>query len=113
MAPERLHRLIAATAATIAAHEEELTTLDRAIGDGDHGANMRRGFAAIEAAGAEISNLEFGAGLQKAGMTLVMSVGGASGPLYGSLLMAMGKNAAAAPQNAAAVAAILTDGIES
>jgi dihydroxyacetone kinase-like protein len=45
-------------------------------------------------------------------MTLVMSVGGASGPLYGSLLMAMGKNAATTPQDAACVAAMLTDGIE-
>ena len=112
MAPERLQDLIARAAAAIAAHEEELTTLDRAIGDGDHGANMRRGFAAIEAAGAEVTGLEFGAALQKAGMTLVMSVGGASGPLYGSLLMAMGKHAASAPQDAAGVAAMLTDGIE-
>ncbi|MDZ4736689.1 MAG: dihydroxyacetone kinase subunit DhaL [Rhodospirillaceae bacterium] len=113
MAPDRLQRLIDAASANIAAHEEELTTLDRAIGDGDHGANMRRGFAAIEAAGAEISSLEFGAALQKAGMTLVMSVGGASGPLFGSLLMAMGKSAPAVPANAAAVAAMLTEGIES
>jgi dihydroxyacetone kinase-like protein len=112
MAPDGLQDLVARTAAAIAAHEEELTTLDRAIGDGDHGTNMRRGFTAIAAAGAEVTGLEFGAALQKAGMTLVMSVGGASGPLYGSLLMAMGKNAATAPRDAASVAAMLGDGIE-
>jgi len=83
--------LIDATAAAIAAHAEELTRLDQAIGDGDHGANLHRGFQAIAAQRDALAELELGAALQKAGMVLVTTVGGASGPLYGSLLMGMGK----------------------
>ena len=83
--------LIEAVRATIAAHVDELTALDRAIGDGDHGLNMRRGFEAVAAIAPEIAALEPGPALQKIGMTLVMKVGGASGPLYGSGFMAMGK----------------------
>jgi phosphoenolpyruvate---glycerone phosphotransferase subunit DhaL len=112
-ATEALHRrLVARTSAAIAAHAAELTALDQAIGDGDHGLNMVRGFEAIAAAADEIAPLDFGAALQKAGMTLVMKVGGASGPLYGSLLMAMGKAAPAPPADAASAAAMLAAGIE-
>lgn len=92
MSDETLIRnLIARTCDTIAAHADELGELDRAIGDGDHGLSMNRGFDAIAAVADEIAVLDLGAALQKAGMTLVMKVGGASGPLYGSGLMAMGK----------------------
>ena len=78
--------------ATIREHADELTALDQAIGDGDHGINMRRGFDAIAADARRSSPpCRSSEALQKAGMTLVMKVGGASGPLYGSLLMAMGK----------------------
>jgi dihydroxyacetone kinase-like protein len=83
--------LIDATAAAIATHAEELTRLDQAIGDGDHGANLHRGFQAIAAQRDALAGLGLGAALQKAGMVLVTTVGGASGPLYGSLLMGMGK----------------------
>ncbi|MEM7120329.1 MAG: dihydroxyacetone kinase subunit DhaL [Pseudomonadota bacterium] len=82
---------IDACVANILDHADELTALDQAIGDGDHGLNMKRGFEAIAAERDALSDLDPGAGLQKAGMTLVMKVGGASGPLYGSFLMAMGK----------------------
>ncbi len=109
MAPDLLPRLIAATAATIAAHAEELTTLDQAIGDGDHGVNMKRGFDAIAAAAEEIGALPFAGALQKAGMTLVMTVGGASGPLYGSLLMGLGK--AAGQDGGPDAAAMLAEGV--
>ena len=85
----------------IDAHAAELTALDQAIGDGDHGLNMARGFDAVAAQADELAGLGFGAALQKAGMTLVMKVGGASGPLYGSGLMAMGKAAAERPADAA------------
>lgn len=91
MSDQKMRALIAATSGAIAAHRDELSELDRAIGDGDHGHNMARGFAAIADAGDEIAGLSFGKALQKAGMTLVMKVGGASGPLFGSGLMAMGK----------------------
>jgi dihydroxyacetone kinase-like protein len=98
--------------AAIDAHSAELTALDQAIGDGDHGLNMARGFDAIAASVEELAGLGFGAALQKAGMTLVMKVGGASGPLYGSGLMAMGKAAAERPADCAAAAAMLASGIE-
>jgi len=76
--------LIDAAWQAIESHAEELTALDQAIGDGDHGLNMKRGFAAIVEAREEIETKPFGEALQKAGMVLVMKVGGASGPLYGS-----------------------------
>jgi phosphoenolpyruvate---glycerone phosphotransferase subunit DhaL len=87
--------LIERAAAVIAEHADELTRLDQAIGDGDHGINMKRGFEAIATDKETIAALAPGDALQKAGMTLVMKVGGASGPLYGSLLMGMAKAAKA------------------
>ena len=112
MAPELAARLLDAAVATIREHAEELTALDQAIGDGDHGLNMRRGFDAIAAARDELAHLPLGQALQKAGMVLVMKVGGASGPLYGSLLMAMGKAAPEVPGGPADLAAMLGDGVE-
>jgi dihydroxyacetone kinase-like protein len=110
MAPDLVARLLDAAVATIREHAAELTALDQAIGDGDHGVNMRRGFDAIAQARDELAALPLDQALLEAGKTLVMKVGGASGPLYGSLLMAVGK--AGAPQDAAGVAAILGQGIE-
>ena len=71
---------------------DELTDLDRAIGDGDHGINMRRGFEAVLATVDELSAKNLGESLKGVGTTLVMKVGGASGPLYGTLFMALGKS---------------------
>jgi dihydroxyacetone kinase-like protein len=111
MAEALIRALIAAAHETIAAHRDELSELDRAIGDGDHGHNMARGFGAIAEAADEIAALPFGKALQKAGMTLVMKVGGASGPLYGSALMAMGKAGDAPPATVADAAATLEAGV--
>jgi phosphoenolpyruvate---glycerone phosphotransferase subunit DhaL len=112
MGEQLIRMLIAKCNDVIQAHAEELTRLDQPIGDGDHGLNMARGFAAVAAAADEIAALPFGAALQKAGTTLVMKVGGASGPLYGSLLMGMGKAAPDAPRNTAEAASLLAAGIE-
>jgi phosphoenolpyruvate---glycerone phosphotransferase subunit DhaL len=112
MAPEVAARLVDAVATTIREHADELTALDQAIGDGDHGVNMRRGFDAIAAARDELAQLPLGQALHKAGMALVMKVGGASGPLYGSLLMAMGKAAPEVPDGPQTVADMLAEGIE-
>jgi dihydroxyacetone kinase-like protein len=112
MDDELMRRLIAKCEAVIAAHAEELTALDQAIGDGDHGLNMARGLGAVAAVADEIAALDFGEALKKAGTTLVMKVGGASGPLYGSLVMAMGKAAEEMPQDSAAAAAMFAAGIE-
>ena len=91
-----MSRLVQDVAAAVRANAEELTDLDRAIGDGDHGANLRRGFDAVAELAPELDAMPPGQALQKAGMTLVMKVGGASGPLYGSLLMGIGKSLAGA-----------------
>jgi dihydroxyacetone kinase-like protein len=88
---ELVARLIAAAHETVTAHAEELTTLDQAIGDGDHGYNMKRGFDAVAAETDQLSAKPLGEALKAAGMKLVMTVGGASGPLYGTLLMTLGK----------------------
>ena len=72
-------------------HAEELTALDQAIGDGDHGLNMKRGFEAVLAELDKTAALPIQEALKAVGMTLVMKVGGASGPLYGTLFMALGK----------------------
>lgn len=74
---------------TIIEHTEHLTDLDRAIGDADHGSNMARGMVKVAAlAGAEdFASIE--AYLKKVGMTLVSTVGGASGPLYGTFFLRM------------------------
>ena len=112
MSDDLIKRMIRAAAETIDGHADELTRLDQAIGDGDHGLNMQRGFNAIVEAEDEIAALPFGQAMQKAGMTLVMKVGGASGPLYGSLLMSMGKASADTPGSLDEVLDILAAGIE-
>ena len=76
----------------VIAGADELTDLDRAIGDGDHGINMRRGFEAVLATVDELSAKNLGESLKGVGTTLVMRVGGASGPLYGTLFMSLGKS---------------------
>jgi phosphoenolpyruvate---glycerone phosphotransferase subunit DhaL len=84
--------LFETVAQRVIASADELTDLDRAIGDGDHGANMRRGFEAVLAAADDLSARNFGESLKGVGTTLVMKVGGASGPLYGTLFMSLGKS---------------------
>jgi dihydroxyacetone kinase-like protein len=89
-------------------HADELTELDRAIGDGDHGINMRRGFVAVLAEADRIAALPTPDALAAIGTTLVMRVGGASGPLYGTLFMRLGKALPEQPTLAAFVAAAET-----
>ena len=84
--------LFETVAQRVIASADELTDLDRAIGDGDHGTNMRRGFEAVLAEVDELSAKNLGESLKGMGSTLVMKVGGASGPLYGTLFMSLGKS---------------------
>ncbi|CCD83721.1 PTS-dependent dihydroxyacetone kinase, ADP-binding subunit DhaL (Glycerone kinase) (DHA kinase) [Bradyrhizobium sp. ORS 285] len=98
-------RLIVAMADAIIAHAEELTELDSAIGDGDHGLNMKRGFEAVLADADNIAAKPLPDALKAVGMALVMKVGGASGPLYGTLAMGLGKALPAGPSAADAAAA--------
>lgn len=92
-----LDRLIDVTAARINAAAEELTALDSAIGDADHGLNMKRGFEAVLAERPKLLAMTLPEALKAIGMALVMKVGGASGPLYGTLFMALGKELPADP----------------
>ncbi len=89
--PELQRRLIKTVAERVIAHTDELVALDRAIGDGDHGLNMKRGFEAVLADLDRFASMPLGDSLKGVGMAPVMKVGGASGPLYGSLFMALGK----------------------
>ena len=89
--------LFETVAQRVIASADELTDLDRAIGDGDHGINMRRGFEAVLATVDELSAKDLGESLKGGGTTLVMKVGGASGPLYGTLFMSLGKSLADEP----------------
>ena len=90
--PDLQRRLIKTVAERVILHTDELVALDQAIGDGDHGLNMKRGFEAVLADLDKFSALPLGESLKGMGMALVMKVGGASGPLYGSLFMALGKS---------------------
>jgi dihydroxyacetone kinase-like protein len=105
MAKLDLKTLISVTADTIAAHADELTALDQAIGDGDHGLNMKRGFEAVRAEADTFAAKPLPDALKAIGTKLVMTVGGASGPLFGTLFMALGKEISAEPDRANLMAA--------
>ena len=94
---EVMKRLVEAGAGRILSHTDELTRLDQAIGDGDHGLNMKRGFEAVLASCDEICAKPPAGALKMVGTTLVMKVGGASGPLYGTLFLGLGKALADVP----------------
>lgn len=70
--------------------KDYLTALDQPIGDSDHGINLARGFKAVNTKLEELSDSDIGTILKTVGMTLVSTVGGASGPLYGSAYMKAG-----------------------
>lgn len=74
-------------AATYEQHKDELTQLDAAIGDADHGANMARGFTAVQGKLGELKDKDIGAIFKAVAMTLISTVGGASGPLYGTFFL--------------------------
>jgi dihydroxyacetone kinase-like protein len=72
---------------TYTRHKDELTQLDAAIGDADHGANMARGFTAVQGKLASLKDKDIGAIFKMVAMTLISTVGGASGPLYGTFFL--------------------------
>jgi dihydroxyacetone kinase-like protein len=88
--PVKLKSLVKAAAEQVIASAPELTALDQAIGDGDHGANMKRGFEAVLGKLDTIGAQPLDEALKTIGKTLVMTVGGASGPLYGTFFIAAG-----------------------
>jgi dihydroxyacetone kinase-like protein len=86
----KLLRIIARMADVVAAEKDYLTDLDAQIGDADHGVNMDRGFAAVRAKLPALGEACIGTILKTVGMTLLATVGGASGPLYGTAFMDAG-----------------------
>lgn len=87
-----LPKLIEAVDKAIENNAVELTKLDQAIGDGDHVDNLQRGIKALMVQSEALSQLDWQAAFQKIGMTLMSSIGGASGSLYGTLFIALSKN---------------------
>lgn len=81
---------ISAVAAVLEENRDYLTRLDSAIGDADHGMNMSRGFQAVMTKLPTISDKDIGTIFKTVGMTLVSTVGGAAGPLYGTFFMQAG-----------------------
>ncbi|MFI1396402.1 dihydroxyacetone kinase subunit DhaL [Streptomyces sp. NPDC020681] len=104
---------VQAIAAAVDQHKDHLTQLDSAIGDADHGVNMKRGFSAVTTALADYRPDTVGAVLVKTGTTLISSVGGASGPLYGGAFRAMGKALDAPTADTQQFATALAAGLES
>jgi dihydroxyacetone kinase-like protein len=94
----------------IAEHRTELSELDAAIGDGDHGTNMDRG---MQAAVANLAGETVGDLIKQVGMTLVSTVGGASGPLYGTFFLRFATTAGAVTElDASQFAAAMRAGLE-
>ncbi|WP_046469340.1 dihydroxyacetone kinase subunit DhaL [Allosalinactinospora lopnorensis] len=104
---------VRAIAEAIEADKERLTRLDAEIGDGDHGNNMDRGFSAAVQALDTLTPGTAGDVLVKTGTTLISRVGGASGPLYGTVFRTAGKRLAAGDAGVADLAAALGAGLDS
>ena len=84
-------KCIDSVAKTILDAEEEIESLDRAIGDGDHYINIKRGSIAVQSIKSELTTLPPDQAFKKIGMTLMASVGGASGPLFASFFLTLAK----------------------
>ena len=82
---------------TLIDHVDELTALDQAIGDGDHGLNMRRGALAIQAKLDELARQSLNDALRTMGLTCMSTIGGSSGPVFGTLMVTLAKELPSAP----------------
>jgi dihydroxyacetone kinase-like protein len=111
--PAALGRWLRSFADAVTDNADMLTTLDSAIGDADHGANMRRGMKAVVAKLDAAPDVSPSTLLKTAGMTLVSTVGGASGPLYGTFFLRMATSAGDREElDGAAFAAALRAGLD-
>jgi dihydroxyacetone kinase-like protein len=97
----------------IQANAEEVTALDQAIGDGDHVTNLLRGLDAVQKLQDDLVQMDWPDALMKIGMTLMSTMGGASGSLFGSLFLAMSKKAKDTDMNIRGFAEIFSAGVES
>lgn len=108
-----LPKLFQAVSEVIEKNAEEVTALDQAIGDGDHVYNLRRGLKALSEQGEDMAQLDWAAALQKIGMTLMSTVGGASGSLYGTLFVTMSKSVRDRTLDQSVFAKAFSDGVGS
>lgn len=111
--PEYLPAFFNAIKTELGNNAEEITALDQAIGDGDHVTNLMRGLEALIKIEHELVTLDWAAAFMKTGMTLMSTMGGASGSLFGSLFLAMSKAAKDKQMDAQNFAAIFDAGVES
>jgi dihydroxyacetone kinase-like protein len=86
-----LEQIIQSATQTLVDHLDELTALDQAIGDGDHGLNMKRGAQAIQAKLPAMKDASLNEALATMGKTCIAMIGGSSGPVFGTLLISLGK----------------------
>jgi len=112
LTPALLPSLIEAIAYTIEKNAEEVTALDQAIGDGDHVINLQRGIYALMAQRDELSQLDWVAAFQKIGMSLMSTVGGASGSLYGTFFITLSKAAREQSLNLQSFTDIFSQGVD-
>ena len=96
----RIIDCISAVQAALLARESEIESLDRAIGDGDHFINIKRGCDALMALSPELAPLPTDVAFSRIGTKLMTTIGGASGPLLASFFLAMGKSLGRDPQTA-------------
>lgn len=110
---EQILRWLQATAIIIEQNKDYLTELDAAIGDADHGINMNRGFQKVIAQLPSVADKDIGTVLKTVSMTLISSVGGASGPLYGTLFLKASATAAGKQElTGDDISALLQAGVE-
>ena len=114
---ERLHQkdfvgMLRRVCQTIVKNEEALCKLDSYVGDGDHGVTVARGFAAVEAKLAGMEDAPIKALLDMTGDTLAETMGGAIGPIFGSIFSAMGEECRADEVGSAELAVMLDAGLE-
>lgn len=111
--PDILPELIQAVNNTVTLHADELTELDKAIGDGDHVINIQRGLDALLAQQDEIAQLDWASAWQKIGMICMSKIVGASGSLFGTLFVTMAKIAKGQAVDVEVFAQAFAAGVES
>ncbi|WP_369130131.1 dihydroxyacetone kinase subunit DhaL [Modestobacter roseus] len=109
---DALQAWLRAFAGAVAENRDQLTKLDQAIGDGDHGTNMDRGMSAVVAALDDAPPADATALFKQVGTTLVSKVGGASGPLYGTFFLRLAGAGGAGPWDAETFARALRAGLD-
>jgi dihydroxyacetone kinase-like protein len=109
---EQIVKWLQAIGHVMEANKEFLTQLDAAIGDADHGINMERGFKKVNSQLSAVVDKDIGSILKSTGMALISSVGGASGPLYGTLFLRAGTAASGKHElNTTELASVLKAGL--